>query len=188
MSSNRSLSFCLRSGHRFYIFLFVNSLFSLFLADITPTILDWFSIPYPSYSLPGSPTSQVYLTGRSLLPALSTEPSSWHTVFSSQSLHEVRSQIHPDGNASTSGLWRLRCPVYFRLPCTTQLAPSTRGRTIFCKTCTTGCHSPSIRTCMCRPPFRICWTAQGCSSRHTGSKPWTSIIIESAGSCLTPGL
>lgn len=59
-------------------------------ADITPTILDWFSIPYPSYSLPGSPTMQVHLTGRSLLPALITEPSSWHTVFSSQSLHEVR--------------------------------------------------------------------------------------------------
>lgn len=60
-------------------------------ADITPTILDWFSIPYPSYSLPGSPTMQVHLTGRSLLPALITEPSSWRTVFSSQSLHEVRS-------------------------------------------------------------------------------------------------
>ena len=62
---------------------------SLFPADITPTILDWFSVPYPSYSLPGSSTTPVHLTGRSLLPALVTEPSSWHTVYASQSLHEV---------------------------------------------------------------------------------------------------
>lgn len=63
--------------------------FSVFLADITPTILDWFSVPYPSYSLPGSPAALVHLNGRSLLPALVTEPSSWHTVYASQSLHEV---------------------------------------------------------------------------------------------------
>lgn len=61
----------------------------LSLTDITPTILDWFSIPYPSYSLPGSPTTPVHLTGRSLLPALVTEPGSWHTIYASQSLHEV---------------------------------------------------------------------------------------------------
>ncbi|XP_056136282.1 N-sulphoglucosamine sulphohydrolase [Lampris incognitus] len=59
------------------------------LLDITPTILDWFSIPYPSYKLPISSVDPVHLTGRSLLPALVTEPSSWHTVYASQSLHEV---------------------------------------------------------------------------------------------------
>ncbi|XP_024914584.1 N-sulphoglucosamine sulphohydrolase-like isoform X2 [Cynoglossus semilaevis] len=58
------------------------------LLDITPTILDWFSIPYPSYSLPGSPTA-VHLTGRSLLPALVSEPRDWNTIYASQSLHEV---------------------------------------------------------------------------------------------------
>lgn len=58
-------------------------------ADITPTILDWFSVPYPPYSLPGSPSALVQLSGRSLLPALVAEPSSWHTVYASQSLHEV---------------------------------------------------------------------------------------------------
>lgn len=58
-------------------------------ADITPTVLDWFSIPYPSYILPESPSLQVLLTGRSLLPALTSDPSSWNTVYSSQSLHEV---------------------------------------------------------------------------------------------------
>lgn len=56
------------------------------LLDLTPTILDWFSIPYPSYAIFGSKTIQ--LTGRSLLPALEAEPL-WATVFSSQSHHEV---------------------------------------------------------------------------------------------------
>ncbi|KAJ8283190.1 hypothetical protein COCON_G00020400 [Conger conger] len=40
------------------------------LLDITPTVLDWFSVPYPSYSIMGGPTP-------------------WDTVFGSQSLHEV---------------------------------------------------------------------------------------------------
>ncbi|XP_063098223.1 N-sulphoglucosamine sulphohydrolase isoform X2 [Cavia porcellus] len=56
------------------------------LLDLTPTILDWFSIPYPTYAIFGSKTVQ--LTGRSLLPALETEPP-WATVFGSQSHHEV---------------------------------------------------------------------------------------------------
>lgn len=55
-------------------------------ADLTPTILDWFSIPYPRYAIFGSKTVQ--LTGRSLLPALEAEPL-WSTVFGSQSHHEV---------------------------------------------------------------------------------------------------
>ncbi|KAG8507505.1 N-sulfoglucosamine sulfohydrolase [Galemys pyrenaicus] len=55
-------------------------------ADLTPTILDWFSVPYPSYAIFGS--KPVHLTGRSLLPALEAEPP-WTTVFGSQSLHEV---------------------------------------------------------------------------------------------------
>ncbi|XP_040386514.1 N-sulphoglucosamine sulphohydrolase isoform X2 [Cygnus olor] len=54
--------------------------------DVTPTILDWFSIPYPSYSLFGS--KRVQLTGKSLLPALEKEQP-WATTFSSQSHHEV---------------------------------------------------------------------------------------------------
>nr|XP_047906275.1 N-sulphoglucosamine sulphohydrolase [Anser cygnoides] len=55
------------------------------LLDVTPTILDWFSIPYPSYSLFGS--KRVQLTGKSLLPALGKEQP-WATTFSSQSHHE----------------------------------------------------------------------------------------------------
>ncbi|XP_069511297.1 N-sulphoglucosamine sulphohydrolase [Ambystoma mexicanum] len=56
------------------------------LLDITPTVLDWFSIPYPSYSIFG--TKMVQLTGKSLLPALGSEQP-WTTVFSSQGHHEV---------------------------------------------------------------------------------------------------
>ncbi|KAB1266686.1 N-sulfoglucosamine sulfohydrolase [Camelus dromedarius] len=56
------------------------------LLDLTPTILDWFSIPYPSYAIFGLKTVQ--LTGRSLLPALEAEPL-WTTVFGSQSHHEI---------------------------------------------------------------------------------------------------
>uniref|UniRef100_A0A4W2HBN7 N-sulfoglucosamine sulfohydrolase n=1 Tax=Bos indicus x Bos taurus TaxID=30522 RepID=A0A4W2HBN7_BOBOX len=56
------------------------------LLDLTPTILDWFSIPYPSYAIFGTKTVQ--LTGRSLLPVLEAEPL-WTTVFGSQSYHEV---------------------------------------------------------------------------------------------------
>ncbi|KAM4664451.1 N-sulfoglucosamine sulfohydrolase [Discoglossus pictus] len=55
------------------------------LLDITPTVLDWFSIPYPTYKIFGS---SVQLTGKSLLPSLDTEQP-WATVFGSQSHHEV---------------------------------------------------------------------------------------------------
>ncbi|XP_048467049.1 N-sulphoglucosamine sulphohydrolase [Rhincodon typus] len=57
------------------------------LLDITPTVLDWFSIPYPTYSLFGKDPA-VQLTGRSLLPALDSEQP-WSTAFASQSHHEI---------------------------------------------------------------------------------------------------
>lgn len=78
--SQQRRSIAVETDYRWHVFLS---------ADITPTVLDWFSIPYPSYFLPGNPATPVHLTGRSLLPALVTEPSSWHTVYASQSLHEV---------------------------------------------------------------------------------------------------
>lgn len=53
--------------------------------DITPTILDWFSIQYPNYKIFGKP---VQLSGKSLLPALESEQP-WATVFGSQSHHEI---------------------------------------------------------------------------------------------------
>ncbi|MEQ2194591.1 hypothetical protein XENOCAPTIV_000290, partial [Xenoophorus captivus] len=84
------------------------------LLDITPTILDWFSIPYPSYSLPESPSLQVLLTGRSLLPALTSEPSSWITVYSSQSLHEV-TMYYPIRSIQ-QGAYHLLHNLHYRMP------------------------------------------------------------------------
>ncbi|XP_044202042.1 N-sulphoglucosamine sulphohydrolase [Thunnus albacares] len=84
------------------------------LLDITPTILDWFSVPYPSYSLPGSPADLVHLTGRSLLPALVTEPGSWHTVYSSQSLHEV-TMYYPIRSVH-QGAYHLLHNLHYRMP------------------------------------------------------------------------
>lgn len=79
--------------------------------DITPTILDWFSLPYPSYSL--SRSNPVELTGRSLLPALISEPS-WDTVFSSQSLHEV-TMFYPMRSIH-QGPYRLLHNLHYRMP------------------------------------------------------------------------
>uniref|UniRef100_A0A1A8RUZ1 N-sulfoglucosamine sulfohydrolase (Sulfamidase) n=2 Tax=Nothobranchius rachovii TaxID=451742 RepID=A0A1A8RUZ1_9TELE len=84
------------------------------LLDITPTILDWFSIPYPSYSLPVTRATQVHLTGRSLLPALVTEPSDWHTVFSSQSLHEV-TMYYPTRSVH-QGAYHLLHNLHYKMP------------------------------------------------------------------------
>ncbi|XP_029950991.1 N-sulfoglucosamine sulfohydrolase [Salarias fasciatus] len=84
------------------------------LLDITPTVLDWLSVPYPSYSLPGSPSSPVQLTGRSLLPALESEPAGWHTVYSSQSLHEV-TMYYPTRSVQ-QGAYHLLHNLHYRMP------------------------------------------------------------------------
>lgn len=76
-----------------FLGLFLIGISSSVFPDITPTILDWFSVPYPSYSLPGNPLTPVHLTGRSLLTVLSAEPRNWHTVYASQSLHEVHKPL-----------------------------------------------------------------------------------------------
>ncbi|XP_061844053.2 N-sulphoglucosamine sulphohydrolase isoform X1 [Nerophis lumbriciformis] len=84
------------------------------LLDITPTILDWFSLPYPSYTLPGSTAVPVHLTGRSLLPALITEPSSWNTLYASQSLHEV-TMYYPTRSVQ-QGAYHLLHNLHYRMP------------------------------------------------------------------------
>ncbi|KAK7930225.1 hypothetical protein WMY93_006620 [Mugilogobius chulae] len=84
------------------------------LLDITPTVLDWFSVPYPSYSLPSSPSAPVHLTGRSLLPALVKEPSTWNTVFASQSLHEV-TMFYPMRSVH-QGAYHLLHNHHYRMP------------------------------------------------------------------------
>ena len=58
------------------------------LLDITPTILDWFNIPYPTYKIFGP--NPVDLTGKSLLPLLQGgQPQERDTVYASHSLHEI---------------------------------------------------------------------------------------------------
>ncbi|KAM6972310.1 N-sulfoglucosamine sulfohydrolase [Aplochiton taeniatus] len=84
------------------------------LLDITPTILDWFSIPYPSYRIPGVSTAPVHLTGRSLLPALEAEPGTWHTLFASQSLHEV-TMYYPIRSV-LQGAYHLLHNLNYRMP------------------------------------------------------------------------
>lgn len=81
------------------------------LLDLTPTVLDWFSVPYPSYSITGD--SPVRLTGRSLLPALSSEQP-WDTVFGSQSLHEV-TMYYPMRSVH-QGPYHLIQNLNFRMP------------------------------------------------------------------------
>lgn len=60
------------------------------LLDIVPTVLDWYGLHYPTYTLEGT---TVKLTGQSLLPLLSDSRLSYdevHTaVFASHNLHEV---------------------------------------------------------------------------------------------------
>lgn len=64
------------------------------LLDLVPTILDWFKVPYPNYTLPDFKTP-VRLSGRSLLPLLVSNPeegqhlTQWNRVFGSHSLHEA---------------------------------------------------------------------------------------------------
>lgn len=56
--------------------------------DLMPTILDWFGLPAPNYTLFGP--NPVNPLGHSILPILEKEPTEgWDTVFASHSLHEV---------------------------------------------------------------------------------------------------
>ncbi len=61
------------------------------LLDITPTVLDWFNITYPTYKIFGPNT--VTLTGKSLLPLLQEREEPYlqerDTIYASHSLHEI---------------------------------------------------------------------------------------------------
>ena len=58
------------------------------LLDVVPTVLDWFNIKYPQYTMFHK---KVTLTGRSLLPLThsSVDNSSFDITYASQSLHEI---------------------------------------------------------------------------------------------------
>ena len=73
----------------FLVFDFQRSDALVSLLDIVPTVLDWFSIDYPKYTL-FDKNKPIQLTGRSLLPILQQEPSvGLDTVYASHSLHEI---------------------------------------------------------------------------------------------------
>lgn len=58
------------------------------LTDLMPTVLDWFGLPSPNYTLFGPNPANP--RGHSLLPILEKEPTDgWDTVFASHSLHEI---------------------------------------------------------------------------------------------------
>ena len=60
------------------------------LLDVLPTVLDWYDISYPKYHMFGHKSKPVELTGSSLLPVMSVEPSAgWDTIYASHNLHEV---------------------------------------------------------------------------------------------------
>lgn len=60
------------------------------LLDIVPTVLDWFNLTYPNYTMGDAGKGPIRLTGRSILPDLrGTNPETNRTIFASQSLHEV---------------------------------------------------------------------------------------------------
>lgn len=58
------------------------------LLDIVPTVLDWFKVPYPHYSI-FKKQGKVKLTGRSLLDHLSRQEKMERAIFGSHILHEV---------------------------------------------------------------------------------------------------
>ena len=96
------------------------------LLDITPTVLDWFSLPYPRYSLF---RHRVELTGRSLLPLAGGTGSGVgpeagvvpgagangsRAVFASHSLHEVT--MYYPMRAVRTRRWKLVHNVAWRSP------------------------------------------------------------------------
>lgn len=78
-----------------------------------PTVLDWFNITYPTYSL--QKKKIVQLTGRSLLPVLKSEPAKgFDTAFMSQDLHEI-TMFYPMRALRTRNM-RLIHNLNFKMP------------------------------------------------------------------------
>ena len=65
---------------------FSNAMVSL--TDLVPTVLDWYGLPFPNYTLFGP--NHVTVDGNSILPILNEEPKDgWDEIFASHNLHEV---------------------------------------------------------------------------------------------------
>lgn len=85
------------------------------LTDIVPTILDWFGLPLPNYSIYG-PNPAIPL-GKSLLPILDTEPDpkfGWDEVYASHSLHEIT--MYYPMRALRNRRFKLIHNMYYKMP------------------------------------------------------------------------
>ena len=81
--------------------------------DLVPTVLDWFSLPLPNYTLFGP--NPVTPLGRSLLPILDKEPGvGWDEVYTSHNLHEV-TMFYPMRSVRTRR-FKLIHNMYFKMP------------------------------------------------------------------------
>lgn len=83
------------------------------LTDLVPTILDWFGLPLPNYTLFGP--NPVTLKGKSLLPVLDQEPKvGWDEVFASHNLNEIT--MYYPMRAIRNRRFKLIHNLYFKMP------------------------------------------------------------------------
>ena len=81
--------------------------------DLVPTILDWFGLPLPNYTLFGP--NFVTLTGKSFLPVLNHEPKEgWDEVFASHNLNEIT--MYYPMRAIRNTRFKLIHNLYFKMP------------------------------------------------------------------------
>lgn len=81
--------------------------------DLFPTVMDWFGLPLPNYTLFGP--NMVTPLGKSLLPILDQEPVvGWDEVYTSHNLHEV-TMFYPMRSLRTRS-FKLIHNMYFRMP------------------------------------------------------------------------
>lgn len=86
------------------------------LLDVVPTVLDWFSLDYPKYSI-FKHRAEAKLSGRSLLPLVesgNSEADGNVSVYASQSLHEI-TMYYPMRSVRSSR-YKLIQNMVFRLP------------------------------------------------------------------------
>ena len=85
------------------------------LTDLVPTVLDWYGLPKPNYSIFG-PNAATPL-GNSLLPILDSEPeldSGWDEVFASHNLHEIT--MYYPMRAIRNRNYKLIHNLYYKMP------------------------------------------------------------------------
>ena len=81
--------------------------------DLVPTVLDWFGLPLPNYTLFGP--NAVTPLGRSILPILDKEPQEgWDEVYCSHNVHEIT--MYYPMRAVRTRKFKLIHNLYFKMP------------------------------------------------------------------------